>query len=94
MRTVKVLIAASASGLVLATGAATASAAARHHHTTAAANEYGGVQGGQTGGPGVLGEQAGGLPFTGMNLLLFIGAGSGLIASGIGLRRASLKLRS
>jgi hypothetical protein len=45
----------------------------------------------------VLGEQSGGgtggLPFTGLNLLLVLGAGSGLIASGLGLRAASFRLR-
>ena len=99
-RTVKVLLAATASALVLGTGAASAAAAARTHNASAqvtpASDEYGpGVQGG--GGGGVLGEQSGGgtggLPFTGLNLLLVLGAGSGLIASGLGLRAASFRLR-
>ena len=98
----KVLLAATASVLVLGTGAASAAAAARTQHQSASApatpagNEYG--PGGQNGGGGnVLGEQSGGgtggLPFTGLNLLLFLGAGSGLIASGFGLRAASTRLR-
>jgi hypothetical protein len=99
MRTARVLIAATAGGLVLAAGAvpAAASARAQHHatHATAADDQY--VQGGGGGGGGgVLGEQAGGtggLPFTGMNLLLVLGAGSGLIASGIGVRAASARMR-
>jgi hypothetical protein len=98
----KVLLAASASVLVLGTGAASAAAAARTHHQAASAQvtpadeQYGpGTQGG--GGGDVLGEQSGGgtggLPFTGLNLLLVLGAGSGLIASGLGLRAASYRLR-
>lgn len=100
-RTFKVLLAASASALVLGTGAASAAAAARTHHQAASAqvtpagDEYG--PGNQGGGGDVLGEQSGGgtggLPFTGLNLLLVLGAGSGLIASGLGLRAASFRLR-
>jgi hypothetical protein len=102
-RRFKVLLAASASVLVLGTGAASAAAASRTHHqststqVTPAGDEYGpGTQGGGGGGD-VLGEQSGGgtggLPFTGLNLLLVLGAGSGLIASGFGLRAASYRLR-
>jgi hypothetical protein len=89
-RTFKVLLAASASALVLGTGAASAAAAARTHQAasaqvTPADSQYGGgnVLGQQSGGG------SGGLPFTGLNLLLVLGAGSGLIASGLGLRAAS-----
>jgi len=94
MRTAKVLIAAMAGALVLAAGAVPAAASARHGtQVTAAADQYN-----NGGGGGVLGEQAGGaggtggLPFTGLNLLLVLGAGSGLIASGIGVRAASNRL--
>jgi hypothetical protein len=95
----KVLLAATASVLVLGTGAASAAAASRTNHqaaqVTPADEQYGGSQGG--GGGNVLGEQSGGgtggLPFTGLNLLLVLGAGSGLIASGLGLRAASFRLR-
>jgi hypothetical protein len=99
-RTFKVLLAATASALVLGTGAASAAAAARTHNqgasaqVTPASDQY---NGGGGGGGGVLGEQSGGgtggLPFTGLNLLLMLGAGSGLIASGLGLRAASTRLR-
>ncbi len=53
--------------------------------STAADNQYGAVLGEQAGGGGPLG--AGTLPFTGLNLLLVIGAGMGLIAVGAGIRR-------
>jgi hypothetical protein len=97
----KVLLAASASVLVLGTGAASAAAASRTHHQAASAQvtpadeEYGSPGGNQGGGGNVLGEQTGGgtggLPFTGLNLLLVLGAGTGLIASGLGLRAASIR---
>jgi hypothetical protein len=100
-RRFKVLLAASASVLVLGTGAASAAAAARTQHQAASAqvtpanDEY--INGNGGGGGNVLGEQSGGgtggLPFTGLNLLLVLGAGSGLIASGFGLRAASYRLR-
>ena len=102
-RTFKVLLAASASALVLGTGAASAAAAARTHQQAASAQvtpadeQYGSGGNQGCGGGNVLGEQSGGgtggLPFTGLNLLLVLGAGSGLIASGFGLRAASYRLR-
>jgi hypothetical protein len=52
--------------------------------TTPADNQYGGVLGEQTGGAG-----QGGLPFTGLNLLVITGVGAGLAAAGVGIRSAA-----
>ena len=71
------------------TGTALAAGSAHHHTVTAADDNYGGgVLGGNAGGGagGVLGESAGGLPFTGANLLLILGSGAALAGAGVGLR--------
>jgi hypothetical protein len=52
--------------------------------TTPADNQYGGVLGEQSGSAG-----QGGLPFTGLNLLVISGLGAGLAAAGVGLRSAA-----
>ena len=52
--------------------------------TTAADNQYGAVLGEQSGGAG-----QGGLPFTGLNLVVVAGLGAGLTAAGVRLRSAS-----
>jgi hypothetical protein len=51
---------------------------------TPADSQYGAVLGEQSGGAG-----QGGLPFTGLNLVVITGLGAGLVAAGIGLRSAS-----
>jgi hypothetical protein len=56
--------------------------------STAADDQYGAVLGEHSGG-GPQAEATGGLPFTGLNLLLMLGGGTGLAASGIALRRAA-----
>jgi hypothetical protein len=56
--------------------------------STAADAQYGAVLGEQSGG-GPAGQEAGGLPFTGLDLVLVLGAGTGLAAIGGGLRRAA-----
>jgi len=53
---------------------------------TAADDQYAGVLGEQSGG-GPAGEGAGALPFTGLDLVLVLGVGTGLAATGAGLRR-------
>lgn len=66
--------------MVLGPGAGSAMA------DTPASDQYGGVAGGGAGG-GVLGTEAGGtLPFTGANLLAFIGLGGGITAIGFAVR--------
>jgi hypothetical protein len=55
--------------------------------TTPADSQYGAVLGEQSGGSG----GQGGLPFTGLNLVVVTGLGAALAAAGAGLRRASLR---
>ena len=55
---------------------------------TAADDQYGAVLGEQSGGGGNL-QGAGSLPFTGLDLALLIGLGTGMTAAGIALRRAT-----
>jgi len=52
--------------------------------TTPADSQYGAVLGEQSGGGG-----QGGLPFTGVNLIVVAGLGAGLATAGVGLRSAS-----
>ena len=52
--------------------------------TTPADNQYGAVLGEQSGGAG-----QGGLPFTGLNLVVVAGLGAGLTAAGVRLRSTS-----
>lgn len=55
--------------------------------STAADDQYGAVLGEQGGGGNVQG--AGGLPFTGLNLMLLGGVGAALTASGLLVRRVA-----
>jgi hypothetical protein len=55
--------------------------------TTPADSAYGAVVGQQSGGAG-----QGGLPFTGLNLVVVTALGAGFAAAGIGLRAASHRL--
>lgn len=73
------LIAVATIGLALV-----AASPAQAADTTAADNQYGAVLGEQSGGAG-----QGGLPFTGLNLVVVTMLGAGLAATGVGLRAAS-----
>jgi hypothetical protein len=73
------LIAVATIGLALV-----AASPAQAADTTAADNQYGAVLGEQSGG-----ADQGGLPFTGLNLVVVTGLGAGLLAAGVGLRAAS-----
>jgi len=55
--------------------------------STAADDQYGAVLGEQSGGGNVQG--AGGLPFTGLNLVLLGGVGAALTAGGVLVRRSA-----
>jgi hypothetical protein len=55
--------------------------------STAADDQYGAVLGEQSGGGNVQG--AGGLPFTGVNLIVIGGLGTALAASGVLVRRVT-----
>ena len=57
--------------------------------------QYGRVAGGSAGGgQHVVGAGAGGsLPFTGANLIVYVGAGLGMVGAGIALRRTAGRKR-
>jgi hypothetical protein len=70
----------------IATMVATLILAAPAQASTAADDQYGAVLGEQSGaGPGSQG--AGSLPFTGADLVVVIGIGTALTASGVAIRR-------
>ena len=71
----------------LATMAATLILAAPAQASTAADDQYGAVLGEQSGGGNLQG--AGGLPFTGLDLVLVGGVGAALAAGGVLVRRAA-----
>ena len=81
MRTRTKLIVATATTIVALILAPSAQA------STAADDQYGAVLGEQSGGGNVQG--AGGLPFTGLNLIVIGGLGTALTASGVLVRRMS-----
>ena len=76
---VRKLIAVATVGLALV-----AASPAQAADTTPADSQYGAVLGEQSGGAG-----QGGLPFTGLDLVVVTGLGAGLAAAGIGLRSAA-----
>jgi hypothetical protein len=56
---------------------------------TAADDQYGAVLGEQSGGGGAQVLGAGTLPFTGLDLIALLGAGTGLAAAGMAVRRSA-----
>lgn len=74
------LIVASAIAMVLL-----AAAPAFGAQTSPADSQYGAVKGEHAGGGG------GSLPFTGMNLLVLVAAGTGLVAGGVALRSVAAR---
>jgi hypothetical protein len=59
------------------------------HASTPADDQYAGVLGEQSGG-GVAGQSAGGLlPFTGLDLAVVLGVGTGVASTGAALRRVA-----
>ena len=76
----------------IATVVATLVLSAPAQASTAADNQYGAVLGEQSGGGNLQG--AGGLPFTGLDLVLVGGVGAALTAGGILVRRAARPVES
>lgn len=76
----------------VATIVATLILAAPAQASTAADDQYGAVLGEQTGGGNA--EGTGGLPFTGLNLVLLGGVGAFLTAGGVLVRRAGRPVES
>jgi hypothetical protein len=69
--------------IVVAVSALMLAAAPAFADTTPADGQYSGNLGENAGGGG------GSLPFTGLNLIVLVAAGGGIIAAGAGLRRVS-----